>query len=146
MTENSNDGNKAIVLTYDPKAWPLDHETDMKIQEKFYARVCSGVIAHLNDKLGVLQKIKQLDAALAEKMIRGGEPDLPAIAPQTDQDALQRELKLTALKEKVQQMNEVLKETQEREQKIDGKLRIVEAEMAVLRGKADAIAARAQIS
>ncbi|EER10034.1 hypothetical protein Pmar_PMAR018135 [Perkinsus marinus ATCC 50983] len=54
------------VLTYDPHSWPLDHETDLRIRQKFYTKVCNGVLSHLI-KLGVFQKIKELDAALAEK-------------------------------------------------------------------------------
>lgn len=41
-------------------------EESYVVNGRFYTKVCNGVLSHLI-KLGVFQKIKELDAALAEK-------------------------------------------------------------------------------
>ncbi|KAF4696671.1 hypothetical protein FOZ60_016681 [Perkinsus olseni] len=132
------------VLTYDPHSWPLDHETDLRIQRKFYSKVCNGVLSHLI-KLGVFQKIKDLDAALAEKAFVCS-PAAPTVIPPADEEALQREVKLAVLREKIREMEDAAKERRQREQEIDGRLHAVEAEMAALNGKADSIAAKARVN
>ncbi|KAF4667472.1 hypothetical protein FOL46_002530 [Perkinsus olseni] len=132
------------VLTYDPHSWPLDHETDLRIQRKFYSKVCNGVLSHLIE-LGVFQKIKDLDATLAEKVFVGS-PAAPTVIPPADEEALQREVKLAVLREKIQEMEDAAKERRQREQEIDGRLHAVEAEMAALNGKADSIAAKARVN
>mmetsp|Transcript_10918 Transcript_10918/g.10806 ORF Transcript_10918/g.10806 Transcript_10918/m.10806 type:complete len:140 (+) Transcript_10918:40-459(+) len=128
------------VLTYDPHSWPLDHETDLRIRQKFYTKVCNGVLSHLI-KLGVFQKIKELDAALAEKTFSSN-PSAATVVPSGDEETWQREAKLAVLREKIRQMDEAAAQRREREQIIDEELRSAEAQMAALKGKADSIAAR----